>query len=88
LARADAPALGRLDEALADMEKEVSPIFKLVGTSIVQHARGEFAASDAALAALISEYGGDSPYQVARGLRWRGGRRQGVRVARKDVCRP
>jgi TolB-like protein/Flp pilus assembly protein TadD len=58
-------ALGRLDEALADMEKEVSPIFKLVGTSIVQHARGEFAASDAALAALISEYGGDSPYQVA-----------------------
>jgi len=58
-------AQGRLDEALADVEKEVSPIFKLVGTAIVQHARGDAAASDAALAALINEYGSDSPYQVA-----------------------
>ena len=58
-------AQGRLDEALADMEKEVSPIFRLVGVAIVQHARGEAEASDAALAALISEFGSDSPYQVA-----------------------
>jgi serine/threonine-protein kinase len=58
-------AQGRLDEALADMQKEVSPIFKLVGTAIVHHARGETEASDAALAALIGEYGADSPYQVA-----------------------
>ena len=58
-------AQGRLDEALADMQKEVSPIFKLVGTAIVQHARGDIAASDEALAALISEFGADSPYQVA-----------------------
>ena len=35
-------ALGRLDEALADAQKEVSPIFKLVGTAIIQHARGTF----------------------------------------------
>jgi serine/threonine-protein kinase len=58
-------AEGRLDEALADMQKEVSPIFKLVGTAIVHHARGEVEASDTALAALIAEYGVDSPYQVA-----------------------
>jgi TolB-like protein/class 3 adenylate cyclase/Flp pilus assembly protein TadD len=56
---------GRLDEALEDAEKEVSPIFKLVGTAIVQHARGDIAASDAALEALITEFGADSPYQVA-----------------------
>jgi TolB-like protein/Tfp pilus assembly protein PilF len=47
-------AEGRLDEALADMQKEVSPIFKLVGTAIVHHARGEVEASDTALAALIA----------------------------------
>ena len=58
-------AQGRLDEALADVEKEVSPIFRLVGTAIVHHARGETAASDAALEALIKEFGTDSPYQVA-----------------------
>ena len=58
-------ALGRPDEALADMEKEVSDIFRLVGIAIVQHARGEHEASEAALATLIKEYGADSPYQVA-----------------------
>jgi TolB-like protein/cytochrome c-type biogenesis protein CcmH/NrfG len=57
--------LGRLDEALADAQKEVSPIFKLVATAIVHHARGEVEASDEALTALISEFGTDSPYQVA-----------------------
>ena len=31
----------------------------------MQHARGDAEASDAALAQLISEYGADSPYQVA-----------------------
>ena len=58
-------ALGRPDEALADMHREVSPIFKLVGTAIVQHARGDHEASDAALTALIAEFGADSPYQIA-----------------------
>jgi TolB-like protein/Tfp pilus assembly protein PilF len=58
-------AQGRLDEALADVEKEVSDIFRLVGVAIVQHARGETEASDTALASLIREYGTDSPYQVA-----------------------
>lgn len=58
-------AMGRLDEALADMEKEVSDIFRRVGIAIVQHARGEFAASDAALSSLIETYGSDSPYQIA-----------------------
>jgi serine/threonine-protein kinase len=63
--RGHASRRGRLDETLADMQKEVSPIFKLVGTAIVHHARGEVEASDTALAALIAEYGADSPYQVA-----------------------
>lgn len=58
-------ALGRLDEALDDVQKEVSDIFRPVGIAIVQHARGDFAASDAALATLIAKYGADSPYQVA-----------------------
>jgi TolB-like protein/Tfp pilus assembly protein PilF len=58
-------AQGRLDEALEDAQKEVSPIFKLVATAIVHHARGDAAASDAALEALITEFGADSPYQVA-----------------------
>jgi Tfp pilus assembly protein PilF len=58
-------AQGRLDEALVDVQKEVSDIFRLVGTAIVQHARGDAEASEAALAALIREYGTDSPYQVA-----------------------
>ena len=58
-------AQGRLDEALEDAQKEVSPIFKLVATAIAYHARGDTAASDAALEALIKEFGTDSPYQVA-----------------------
>jgi serine/threonine-protein kinase len=58
-------AMGRLDEALADAEKEVSDIFRRVGVAIVQHARGDIAASDAALASLIETYGSDSPYQIA-----------------------
>jgi tetratricopeptide (TPR) repeat protein len=56
---------GRLDEALEDVQKEVSPIFKLVGLAIVQHARGDIAASDAALEELIKQFAADSPYQVA-----------------------
>ncbi|HZP86807.1 MAG TPA: adenylate/guanylate cyclase domain-containing protein [Burkholderiales bacterium] len=56
---------GRLDEALADAEKEVTEIFRLVATAVVRFARGEREASDAIVAELIAKHGADSPYQVA-----------------------
>jgi serine/threonine-protein kinase len=81
-------AQGRLDEALADMQKEVSPIFKLVGTAIVHHARGEIEASDTALAALIAEYGADSPYQVAEVYGARGDADKAFEWLEKTYGRP
>jgi hypothetical protein len=59
---------GRLDEALADARAETSEIFRLVATAMVQFARGDQAASDAALAELIEKAGAGGHYQVAEVL--------------------
>jgi TolB-like protein/class 3 adenylate cyclase/Tfp pilus assembly protein PilF len=56
---------GNLDGALAEAEKEVSEIFKVVTMAVVRFARGEIDASEAALNDLIARFGADSPYQVA-----------------------
>lgn len=56
---------GRLDEALAEAQAETSDIFRNVATAVVQAARGEMEASEAALAELVASHGADSPYQVA-----------------------
>ena len=58
-------ARGSKDGALAEAEKEVSEIFRLVGTAVVRFSRGEKEASDAALGELVARHGPDSPYQVA-----------------------
>jgi TolB-like protein/class 3 adenylate cyclase/Flp pilus assembly protein TadD len=63
---------GRLDEALAEARAETSEVFRLVATAMVQFARGDQAASDAALAELIEKEGAESPYQVAEVLAVRG----------------
>jgi adenylate cyclase len=56
---------GRLDEALAEAQAEVSDIFRLVALAVVRARRGERAQSDEALGELVARHGKDSPYQVA-----------------------
>jgi TolB-like protein/Tfp pilus assembly protein PilF len=56
---------GRPDQALAEARAETSDIFRNVATAVVQAARGEMEASEAALAELVASHGADSPYQVA-----------------------
>jgi TolB-like protein/class 3 adenylate cyclase/Tfp pilus assembly protein PilF len=56
---------GRLDEALEEFRKEPSPIFRLQGLAIIHHARGESAASDAALQELTAIGSEGAAFQIA-----------------------
>jgi len=56
---------GDPDAALAEIEREPAELSRLHALAVVQHARGEHAASDAALRALEDEFGQLQPTTVA-----------------------
>ena len=63
---------GRLDEALREIELEAHQAFRLLGTVLVQHARGRAAESDEALRAMIQTFADDAAYQIAEACACRG----------------
>jgi serine/threonine-protein kinase len=58
--------------ALAEMEREKEPFFRLYGVALAYHALGRSREADAALADLIQNHGGDSAYQIAEVHAFRG----------------
>ena len=58
--------------ALAEVQRETTEPFKMMGLPMAYHALGRKADSDAALAALIAKYGKDAPYDVAYIYAYRG----------------
>jgi tetratricopeptide (TPR) repeat protein len=63
---------GNLPAALAEMQQEASPAWRLDGLAIVYHALGKQAESDAALAELIAKYEKDSAWNIAYVCAYRG----------------
>ena len=57
---------GADDDARASFSKERSAVRRLPGLAILAHRAGDRAAADAALAALVAEYGEKSHYQYAQ----------------------
>lgn len=62
---------GEVNAALAAMERETSETFRLLGEAKVQHALGNAAASDAALAVLVKKYEREWAYNIAYVLAYR-----------------
>jgi class 3 adenylate cyclase/tetratricopeptide (TPR) repeat protein len=58
---------GWLDGALDEFQREGHDTFRLLGLALVQHARGQFAQSDAALLELSEKDPEGSAYQIAQG---------------------
>ena len=58
--------LGRLDEAYASFSREKSSVRRLPGLAMIDGRRGNRAKAEAALAALVAEYGEKSNYQYAQ----------------------
>jgi TolB-like protein/lipoprotein NlpI len=65
-------AQGDVQAALLAMEQERHDGYRLTGTAVVQHALGDAAASDAALAELIEKHGEPAAYQIAMAYAFRG----------------
>ena len=65
-------SLGRLDEALAEAEKEPTETLKLLTVATIRHAMGDKAGLDAALAKTIEKYEVECAYDIARVLAYRG----------------
>ncbi len=65
-------AQGDVQAALLAMEQERHDGYRLTGTAVVQHALGDAAASDAALAELIEKHGESAAYQIAMAYAFRG----------------
>ncbi len=65
-------AQGRLQQALAEMDKEPEDIFRDLGRALTYHALGQSQESDSALARLISQHQDDSAYQIAQAYGYRG----------------
>ena len=63
---------GEPEAALAAVQKETSGSKRLNGLATAHHARGDAAASDAALADLIEKYEQVSAYNIAYVLAFRG----------------
>jgi adenylate cyclase len=63
---------GRAAEALEEAEREVLPYYRLQGVALAQHTLGAEAASNAALARLIEDYGDSSLVEIAQVYAWRG----------------
>jgi len=58
--------------ALAAVEQEVNPIFRLTGMAIVQYALGDIEAANIALQELIEEYADDASAQISSVYAFRG----------------
>jgi len=58
--------LGRADDAFDSFAKERSSVRRLPGQAIIAHRRGNQAQAQAALGALVAEYGDKSNYQYAQ----------------------
>ncbi len=64
--------LGRLDDALREVAQEGHEAFRLLGITLVQHARGRAAESREALRALTGGYADGGAYQIAEAHAYRG----------------
>jgi tetratricopeptide (TPR) repeat protein len=62
----------RQQEALATMDQEPDPAWRLYGLALANHALGREAESDVALAALIGKHQGEFAYQIAQVYAYRG----------------
>jgi tetratricopeptide (TPR) repeat protein len=63
---------GDAEAALVEVQKEPEELWRLVALSMVYHALGRSAESDAALAALIAKFEKEAPYNIAYVLAYRG----------------
>jgi TolB-like protein/Tfp pilus assembly protein PilF len=63
---------GRLDEALEIVQRETHETFRLLGLTLVQHARRRPAESDAALQELIEKNAAGAAHQIAEAYAYRG----------------
>jgi len=66
--------MGQADQALDIAQAEPHDVFRNLALAMVHHGRGDHAASDAALAALIESYGWTAAYQVGEAHAYRGER--------------
>ncbi len=64
--------MGALDKARLSYEQEPFDLFRQTGLSIIDQKRGDKAAADKALAAILAEYGDNALYQKAEILAQRG----------------
>ena len=67
---------GRPEEALAKMEQEKEPIWRLQGLVLAYHALGRKEASDTVLAKYIAEFQSQAAFQIAEAYAFRGERDQ------------
>jgi tetratricopeptide (TPR) repeat protein len=65
-------AQGRLQEALAEMEKEPAGVFHDLGLALAYHALGQRQQSNAALSRMLSQHSQDGAYQIAQVYGYRG----------------
>jgi tetratricopeptide (TPR) repeat protein len=63
---------GKREAALAEIQKEKNPVFRLCGLVLVNHALGRQKESESALAELTSKYAVAAPYQIAQAYAFRG----------------
>jgi tetratricopeptide (TPR) repeat protein len=63
---------GHPEEALAAAQQEPEQGYRLCAVTMILHALGRVAESDAALAEAIEKYAGDSAYNIANVLAYRG----------------
>lgn len=64
--------MGRLQQALAEMERESDPTWRLFGLAIANHALGKKKESDAATAEFIAKNHDGGAYQIAEIYAFRG----------------
>jgi Tfp pilus assembly protein PilF len=65
-------ARGRHGAALAEMERETDPVWRLFGLCLAYHAAGRTKEADAALAAFTRDHGGTMAFQAAEVFAYRG----------------
>ena len=63
---------GRLDEALEWFQRETHETFRLLGRTLLEHARGRRAESDALLHEMIEKNAEGAAYQIAEAYAYRG----------------
>jgi TolB-like protein/DNA-binding winged helix-turn-helix (wHTH) protein/Flp pilus assembly protein TadD len=65
---------GRLQDALAEFQKDSDEVYRLAGEAKVEHSRGQEKESQRVLDALIAKHGENSPFAIAGVYAWRGDR--------------